>query len=165
MMRNLISIALTQIAVKTQSSKSTISGEVCAFEEDVIVGNDVSSNEGNYEWSEALQGVILSSFYWGYIITHIPGGMIVEKYGGKVTLLAGIFITSLLTCLTPASIAIGGATLLIINRVIIGLSQGFIYASVYGLLSTWIPLRERTTLGAFVFSGIYVIDEVSNCFY
>jgi MFS transporter, ACS family, solute carrier family 17 (sodium-dependent inorganic phosphate cotransporter), member 5 len=87
--------------------------------------------------------------------------MLVEKFGGKMTLLAGIFATSVLTCLTPLSITAGGSTLLIINRVVMGLCQGFIYASVFGLLSTWIPLSERTTLGVFVLSGIQV--SFQNC--
>lgn len=82
--------------------------------------------------------------------------MLVEKLGGKLTLLGGIAATTVLTFLTPLSIHLGGSTLLIINRVVMGLCQGFIYASVFGLLATWIPLRERTTLGVFVLSGIQV---------
>lgn len=156
MMRNLLSIAITQIAKKTFSSNSTITGDVCPIDNETFVDEDDNSVEGNYEWSEALQGVILSSFYWGYIVTHIPGGMLVEKFGGKLTLLGGIVATSVLTFLTPVSITLGGSTLLIVNRIIMGLCQGFIYASVFGLLSTWIPLRERTTLGVFVLSGIQV---------
>lgn len=157
MMRNLLSIAITQIARKVISEEQVISGEKCPVSNSTLIDDDDGPFvEGTYEWSEAVQGVILSSFYWGYIITHIPGGMLVERLGGKVTLLAGIASTSLLTLLTPASIEYGGSTLLIINRVIMGLCQGFIYASVFGLLAAWIPLRERTTLGVFVLSGIQV---------
>lgn len=87
--------------------------------------------------------------------------MLVEKFGGKLTLLFGIAATSVLTCLTPLSITLGGSSLLIANRVVMGLCQGFIYASVFGLLSTWIPLRERTTLGVFVLSGIQVERNLS----
>lgn len=154
MMRNLLSIAITQIARKQVSLSQVIKGEKCPFDNETLAAIDDESDYGTYEWSEAIQGVILSSFYFGYIITHIPGGMVVEKLGGKITLMAGIASTSILTFLTPASIAYGGSTLLIINRVIMGLCQGFIYASVFGLLAAWIPLRERTTLGIFVLSGI-----------
>lgn len=159
MMRNLLSIAITQIAKKQFTSSQVISGEVCPLDNETLSGSgedDFLGSEGTYDWSEAVQGVILSSFYWGYIITHIPGGMMVEKLGGKITFLGGIAATSLLTFLTPASIIYGGSTLLIVNRVIMGLSQGFIYAAVFGLLAAWIPLRERTTLGVFVLSGMQV---------
>jgi ACS family sodium-dependent inorganic phosphate cotransporter len=134
-----------------------IAGEKCPVDNSTYTDDDDPFVEGTYEWSEAVQGVILSSFYWGYIITHIPGGMVVEKLGGKIMLLGGVGATSLLTFLTPLSIEYGDSTLLIINRVIMGLCQGFIYASVFGLLAAWIPLRERTTLGVFVLSGIQVI--------
>lgn len=159
-MRNLLSIAITQIAKKTYTNDSIISGDVCPIDNETIIDDNDNDDQGNtdgyYEWSETLQGVILSSFYWGYIITHIPGGVLVERFGGKVLLLAGIVATSVLTCLTPVSITLGGAYLLIANRVVMGLCQGFIYAAVFGLLSTWIPLRERTLLGVFVLSGIQV---------
>lgn len=158
MMRNLLSIAITLIAKKNVVEESVIKGEVCQINNETFADDNESEfGEGTYEWSEAVQGVILSSFYWGYIITHVPGGMLVEKFGGKITLLAGILATSVLTCLTPLSITAGGSTLLIINRIVMGLCQGFIYASVFGLLATWVPLSERTTLGAFVLSGIQVI--------
>lgn len=157
MMRNLLSIAITQIAKKTFVNETIISGEVCPVDNETFADDDDEiSVEGVYDWSESLQGVILSSFYWGYIVTHVPGGMLVEKFGGKLTFLAGIAFSTILTCLTPLSITWGGPTLLIINRVVMGLCQGFIYASVFGLLSVWIPLRERTTLGVFVISGVQV---------
>ena len=158
MMRNLLSIAITQIAKKNIVNESVILGEVCQIEinESFVDIDEIDMAEGTYEWNEAVQGVILSSFYWGYIITHLPSAMLVEKIGGKIVLLAGIFSSSILTSLTPLSITIGGSTLLIINRILLGLCQGVIYASVFGLLSTWIPLKERTTLGVFVLSGIQV---------
>ncbi|XP_037051081.1 putative inorganic phosphate cotransporter [Bradysia coprophila] len=156
MMRNLLSIAITQIAKKTYTNDSIISGDVCPIDNETIVDDNDGQGDadGLYEWNETIQGVILSSFYWGYIVTHIPGGILVERFGGKVLLLSGIVATSVLTCLTPVSITYGGAYLLVANRVVMGLCQGFIYAAVFGLLSTWIPLRERTTLGVFVLSGI-----------
>lgn len=34
-----------------------------------------------YDWNQEQQGWILSSFYIGYVVTHIPGGIIAERYG------------------------------------------------------------------------------------
>lgn len=164
MMRNLLSIAITEIAKKTFSNSSVISGEVCpAMDDDFLEENEVIAG-GQYDWSETIQGTILSSFYWGYIITHIPGGILVEKFGGKYSLLVGIVCTSFLSFLTPFCITAGGSTLLIMNRVVMGLCQGFIYAAVFGLMASWIPLRERTTLGVFVLSGIQVSElKIRSC--
>lgn len=36
-----------------------------------------------FDWSHDVQGVILSSFFYGYIVTQIPGGYLAATYGGK----------------------------------------------------------------------------------
>lgn len=62
---------------------------------------------GEFEWSEELQGLILSAFYWGYVVTHLPGGLLAEKFGGKYTLSLGIFSTAVFTLITPVTIEWG----------------------------------------------------------
>ena len=46
-------------------------------------------------------GFLLSSFFYGYIITQIPGGWLAAKYGGKNLFGFGVLMTSLLTLFTP----------------------------------------------------------------
>lgn len=60
-----------------------------------------------YHWSQEQQGWILSSFYIGYVLTHVPGGLIAEKYGGKWTLSLGILSTAIFTILTPFAVEYG----------------------------------------------------------
>lgn len=106
-----------------------------------------------YNWDEALQGFILASFYIGYTITHIPGGIIASKYGGKYILLLGMAISSLFTLLTPLFIQIGGAKGLIFCRITIGAGEGVIYPACTALLASWVPLKERTKIGTLTYSG------------
>ena len=49
----------------------------------------------------ALAGWILSSFFYGYILTQIPGGWIATRFGGKYVFGVGVLVTSLLTIITP----------------------------------------------------------------
>lgn len=42
-----------------------------------------------------------------HIQTHIPGGVLAEKYGGKWVLSLGIFSTAIFTFLTPLAIEYG----------------------------------------------------------
>lgn len=65
----------------------------------------------------------MSAFYYGYVITHLPGGLLAEKFGGKWTLGLGLLTTSLATALTPWAVTIGGATGLFIIRVIEGFGE------------------------------------------
>ena len=46
-------------------------------------------------------GLVLASFFYGYIVTQIPGGMLAEKYGGKWVFGLGCLGTTILTLVTP----------------------------------------------------------------
>ena len=54
-----------------------------------------------FEWEKSTQGYLLSSFFYGYICTQIVGGVLSDKFGGKSSLLFGIFILSSSSLSTP----------------------------------------------------------------
>lgn len=108
---------------------------------------------GTFEWSQALQGHILSSFYYGYTITHIPGSILAERYGGKFILLFGIISTAAFTLLTPFAVNEWGSTGLIVLRVLMGFGEGTTFPAISAILATWIPMSERSKLGSIVFGG------------
>lgn len=81
------------------------------------------AEDGYYEWDEKTQGLILSSFFYGYIVTHLPGGIIAEKFGGKYSLGLGILSTAFFTLITPITVKLGGANALIALRVLEGLGE------------------------------------------
>lgn len=35
-----------------------------------------------YDWSESQKQLIIGSFFWGYIMTELPGGRLAELIGG-----------------------------------------------------------------------------------
>ena len=76
--------------------------------------------QGELEWSKKLRGYILSSFFYGYIVTQIPGGILATKYGGKHVYGIGVLITLIATLLVPIA-ARTHAYLLIVLRIIMGL--------------------------------------------
>lgn len=110
----------------------------------------------NFQWSQEMQGIILSSFYWGYVLAHLPGGLLAQKYGGKYILAFGIFFSGVLSLLIPVCVDYGGAHSLIAIRMLMGICQGPIIPACMNLFSTWIPLRERCTMLSLVQSGISV---------
>jgi ACS family sodium-dependent inorganic phosphate cotransporter len=54
-----------------------------------------------YGWDDPTRGIVLSSFFWGYIFTQIPGGYFSQRYGGKVVLGTGVMLASIFTVITP----------------------------------------------------------------
>lgn len=67
---------------------------------------------GEFSWSSEEQGMILGSFYWGYVILQIPGGMLAKKIGGKWLFGFGMLISSIFTLLTPLAARMGMAFLI-----------------------------------------------------
>ena len=41
------------------------------------------SGERTFGWSHKQQGVILGMFFYGYVLTQLPGGRLAELFGGK----------------------------------------------------------------------------------
>ena len=64
-------------------------------------------------------GWVLSSFFYGYIITQLPGGWLATKFGGKYVFGVGVLVTSLLTLITP-QMAYLNVWALVACRVVIG---------------------------------------------
>lgn len=109
-----------------------------------------------FDWSQELQGSILSSFYIGYIITHIPGAMLSHKFGGKYVLALGTLLSAFMSILTPLAVHMGGAYALMATRFLMGLFQGPLFPSISALLGAWVPTKERGRLCSLAFSGMTV---------
>ena len=106
-----------------------------------------------FEWSEFQIGIILSSFYFGYMFTLIVGGYLADKYGGKKVLGYGLLIWSFFTIITPF-FAYSGLWWLIFIRILMGLGEGITFPSWHAIYARWIPFNERTRAVAFTNSGI-----------
>ncbi|XP_001601084.2 sialin-like [Nasonia vitripennis] len=158
-MRGCLSIAITEMAMSTNNDEGLVEEETCSYSDDIVPDNSTSSTgstKGTYDWDEFTQGLILSSFYWGYVVTHLPGGWVAEKYGGKHTLGFGILLTAVFTLLTPAAIYVGDSTALIILRIFMGLGEGTTYPAINVLLAKWTPPEERSRTASFVYAGALI---------
>ena len=80
-----------------------------------VVVEDVFKNR--FDWDEKTQGEILSSFYYGYILTHLPGGVLSQRFGGKHTMGIGILSTAIFTLMTPYVANMGPRPLTILRFV------------------------------------------------
>ena len=106
-----------------------------------------------FGWSESQVGIILGSFYFGYMITMILGGYLADKYGGKKVLGYALLIWSLFTIITPF-FAYQGLWWLILIRILMGLGEGVTFPSWHAIYARWIPFQERTRAVGFTNSGI-----------
>ncbi|XP_046681162.1 putative inorganic phosphate cotransporter isoform X1 [Homalodisca vitripennis] len=110
------------------------------------------TKEGSYVWDTTLQGYILSSFFYGYVLTQIPFGILSKKFGARYFLGVGMLINSVFGFLVPVSANHGFGWLCVV-RFIQGLGEGPIVPCTHAMLAKWVPPNERSRMGAFVYAG------------
>lgn len=107
-----------------------------------------------FSWSSTTIGLVQSSFFWGYLLTQVLGGVWADRFGGKVVLGFGVVWWSLATVLTPLAAQLGLPALLA-ARACMGVGEGVAMPAMNNLLSKWVPVPERSRSLALVYSGMY----------
>ncbi|XP_075977864.1 putative inorganic phosphate cotransporter [Anticarsia gemmatalis] len=111
------------------------------------------NNNRHFEWSHSVQAVILSSFFWGYVVLQVPAGELARRFGGKVLFTISVTVNSLLSLIMPLAASFGGWRFVCICRVLQGLTQAFIYPGTHHLVSQWMPQQEKGLLSTIVYAG------------
>ncbi|GIY87850.1 hypothetical protein CDAR_537611 [Caerostris darwini] len=158
-MRVNLSVAIIAMVKATNTSNTTDSNAAIACPElledekyDDISSKNVSRLTGEFEWDSKVQGVVLGAFFYGYVITQVPGGLIAEKYGAKWLFGIGMLLTSLVTLLTPLA-ARWSVWALVVVRVIEGLGEGVAFPAMNTLIGQWAPRLERSRIASFIYTG------------
>lgn len=139
-MRCCLSVAIVDmVAVKTKT-----------------VGNFTEVNYAEFNWSLQEQGILLSSFFWGYSTSQLPGALLAFKFGGKNMFGIGILAQAILAICLPCISYFGGFYLLLAIRILQGVFEGTTYPCMVDFLSKWTPKMERSFMYAFVLSGNYI---------
>lgn len=123
----------------------------CGYDPNATVA-EVSHSDGEFVWDSTKQGYLLSSFFYGYVITQIPFGILAKRYGSKYFLGVGMLINSVFGLLVPVAARAGYYWLMVV-RFIQGLGEGPIVPCTHAMLAKWIPPNERSRMGAFVYAG------------
>ncbi|ERN09721.1 hypothetical protein AMTR_s00029p00225980 [Amborella trichopoda] len=108
-----------------------------------------------FNWSPSTVGLIQSSFFWGYLLTQIAGGIWADTVGGKLVLGFGVVWWSIATVLTPVAAKLG-LPFLLVMRAFMGIGEGVAMPAMNNILSKWIPVKERSRSLALVYSGMYL---------
>ncbi|KAI3818462.1 hypothetical protein L1987_12269 [Smallanthus sonchifolius] len=104
--------------------------------------------------SQSSKGTILSAFYYGYALSQVPGGWAAQKIGGRRVLLLSFILWSLTCALVPLDP--NRVIILITARLLVGVSQGFIFPSIHTVLAQWVPPHERSRSVSLTTSGMYL---------
>lgn len=104
-------------------------------------------------WSGTTKGLVLSSFFIGYMGAMLPTSWLANRIGGHVLMGVALLGWSLFTVLTPiaAGLSLG---VLIATRILMGIGEAASFPAVYNLFARWIPVTERSRAMTFTLTGI-----------
>ncbi|XP_058974381.1 sialin-like [Musca domestica] len=99
--------------------------------------------DDRFSWDTYQQNFVLGCFFWGYILTELPGGRLAELIGGRRVFGHSMLWASLLTLITPLAAHLN-YVLLIIVRVVLGFMLGASWPAIHPVAAVWIPPNERS---------------------
>ena len=88
---------------------------------------------GEFEWSQTDQSSVLGSFFYGYVVSQLFGGLIIEKYGAKWVFGVGTFIDAVLALCSPM-VAKSGTGAYVSLRIIQGISEVVLQRNLLNLI-------------------------------
>lgn len=105
-----------------------------------------------FDWDSSVQGLVLGSFFYGYILTVIPGGVLAEQFGPKWLIGGGILITSVLSLLIPLAANLHHLAVVAI-RILQGLAEGVTFPAMHCMISLWTPITSRSRVVSVIQAG------------
>ncbi|CAF0904028.1 unnamed protein product [Rotaria sordida] len=147
-----VNLSVAIVAMTNPQSTNNESVEACPS-----TNNSNSSSvhpyiHGEFDWTPKTQGFILGSFFYGYVLTQVIGGLVAERYGAKWIFGGSIFIAGILTLLTPLAARIH-VNFLIAIRLLIGAFEAPAFPSAAALWGRWIPPLERSIVPPIASTG------------
>ncbi|MBV9655968.1 MAG: MFS transporter [Acetobacteraceae bacterium] len=100
--------------------------------------------------SPAMQGVLLSSFFWSYALLQVPGGWLIDRFGPRRIIAGSTVLWGAFQAL--AAMATGGLSLLL-TRVGLGAAEAPVFPAGAKLSSLWLSPQERGRGAVFMDSG------------
>lgn len=100
-----------------------------------------------------LMGLIFSAFSWTYALAQIPGGLVLDRLGSRLTYALSLASWSLATLAHGLMSSVVG---LFSARLALGLAEAPCFPANSRILSTWFPQNERARANSVYAVGQYV---------
>lgn len=105
-------------------------------------------------WSPSVSGTVQAAFFYGYMLSQLPGGYLASTVGGRRVLPSGVALWSAATCAVP--LLAGTVPGLCVARAGVGLGEAVAPSAAIDMVSRVVPPAERSRAVAFVFTGLHI---------
>lgn len=119
-----------------------------------MTSNETETGEREINWSDDIVGVVDSSFFWGYLVTQVPGGLIASRFPAHRVFGTAITTSAILNMFIPTATRLHPAAVISV-RVLQGLVEGVTYPACHGIWRNWAPPLERSRLATMALAGSY----------
>ena len=93
-------------------------------------------------------GAVVSSFFIGYAALQVPAGFLVKRFGTRRVFPVFMLLTSFFTALLGT---VGSAPAMMVNRLVLGITEAPLPVSMLSTINRWFPAREKgTAIGLFL---------------
>jgi D-galactonate transporter len=118
-----------------------------------------SAMRSEFGFDAIRMGYIFSAFSWAYVLSQLPAGWLLDRFGARRMYAASIFLWSLFTLL-QSSIGLvgsaGGAVIaLFVLRFAMGMAEAPAFPANAKVVASWFPTGERGTASAIFNSAQY----------
>ncbi|XP_011883367.1 PREDICTED: putative inorganic phosphate cotransporter isoform X2 [Vollenhovia emeryi] len=137
---------------ETDNATLTSTG-ICQFDDTSnVTAHTIESEDGPFVWDELTQGLILSSYFWGYMVSMLPGGRLAELWSAKWLMNGSVLLNVAASILTPIAARIH-YWLFIAMRFLQGLGGGVSFPAMHVMIAKWAPPNERHVIASIVYAG------------
>ncbi|XP_078481636.1 sialin-like [Ciona intestinalis] len=165
LLRNSLNIAIiSMVGVSNSSVSGEDQNETAGLPTTAVVCPQYQTNsttiehvsqyqEGEFDWSLVKQGLLLSCYWYGYIVSSFPGAWLAQQFGIRITLGVASLLSAILTFFVPVAARLS-FSLLVALRITLGLLQGVTLPTIMQSIGIWSPPCENTRHVALSFTGV-----------
>ncbi|MGC2037643.1 MFS transporter, partial [Paraburkholderia caledonica] len=118
-----------------------------------------SAMRAEFGFDAIRMGYIFSAFSWAYVLSQLPAGWLLDRFGARRVYAASIFVWSLFTLLQSSIGLLGSAaaavTGLFLLRFAMGAAESPAFPANAKVVASWFPTKERGTASAIFNSAQY----------
>ncbi|EFN84324.1 Putative inorganic phosphate cotransporter [Harpegnathos saltator] len=145
----------TAVKLSTSHDLEANSSTVARETEEVCGTSGVAKTaveDGPFVWDESLQGLILSAYFWGYMVSLLPGGRMAELWSARWVMNGSVLLNLAASLLTPIAAQIH-YSFFIATRFIQGIGGGVSFPAMHVMIAKWAPPNERSIIASIVYAG------------
>lgn len=116
----------------------------------MVMSSSIGLISKQFGMSKGQSGILMSSFFYGFVVLLFIGGILSDKFTGKTVLIWGLSIFSLATGLTGLATGFG---VMLVYRIVTGFGEGLFWPAASQEITRVSTEEQRTTVMSLYWAG------------